>query len=68
MTDQSEHQKISVRRLSSGFSHIRGRGPCNWAQPPCYPCAEAVLREHAFPAASEEFIQTVLRAMRRAND
>lgn len=25
---------ISVRRLSSGYWHIRGVGPCNYAQPP----------------------------------
>jgi hypothetical protein len=48
---------IQVRRLDSGYWHVRGQGPCNWSQPPCWPCSEDVLRAHAFPQASEGFIQ-----------
>jgi hypothetical protein len=48
---------ITVRRLSSGYYHVRGRGPCNWSQPPRWPCSEEELREHAFPEAGEEFLR-----------
>lgn len=51
---------LMIRRLESGYYHLRGRGPCNWAQPPSWPCSEAVLREHAFPQAGEEFIRAAL--------
>lgn len=47
---------ISVQQLPSGYWHIRGRGSCNWAQPPIWPCDEATLRAHAFPQASELFL------------
>ena len=60
---------VSVRRLSSGYWHLRGQGPCSWAQPPSWPCSERVLREHAFGEASEEFIQSCLRLLpKEAND
>ena len=52
--------KITAERLSTGWWHIRGQGPCNWAQPPTWPCDEATLREHAFPEASESFIREVM--------
>lgn len=51
---------ITVERLPSGYWHIRGVGPCNWAQPPLWPCSEAMLREHAFPEACEEFLMAAL--------
>lgn len=47
---------LEIRRLESGYYHIRGRGPCNWAQPPHWPCSTEVLRAHAFPEASEQFL------------
>lgn len=53
---------INAKRLESGYWHIRGRGPCEWAQPPCWPCDEKTLREYAFPQASERFIRSVIRA------
>ena len=56
---------ISVKRLESGWYHVRGRGPCEWAQPPTWPCSEETLREHAFPQASDEFIA---EACRKAGD
>ena len=58
-------QHITVARLSSGYFHVRGMGPCNWAQPPTWPCGEETLRESAFPEASEEFIRA---AINRATD
>lgn len=54
---------ITVRKLTSGYWHIRGRGPCNWAQPPHWPCTEQVLRSHAFPESSEVFIRDCLREL-----
>jgi len=51
---------ITITQLPSGYWHIRGRGPCNWAQPPHWPCSEEVLRAHAFPQASEEFFADAL--------
>ncbi len=53
-------KEITIKRLRSGHWHIRGNGPCNFAQPPTWPCDEATLREHTFPEASEEFIQAAL--------
>lgn len=53
---------ITVERLSSGYYHIRGQGPCNWAQPEYWPCGEAVLRASAFPEACEDFIHSALKA------
>ena len=53
---------MEVKHLSSGYYHLRGQGPCNWAQPPYWPCSEKVLRASAFPEASEEFIQAALKA------
>jgi hypothetical protein len=55
--------EITFTQLENGAWHIKGYGPCNWAQPPEWPCSEATLREHAFPEASEKFIQRVLRLL-----
>ena len=52
--------KITAKRLESGYWHLRGEGPCNWAQPPNWPCSEAVLRASAFNEASEDFIRDAL--------
>ena len=46
-----------IRKLESGYWHLRGDGPCEWAQPPSWPCSEETLRAHAFPEASEKFIR-----------
>lgn len=53
---------ITVRRLESGYYHVRGQGPCNWAQPPEWPCDEATLRAHTFGEASEDFVRSALAA------
>lgn len=57
---------ITVRQLPSGYYHVRGRGPCNWAQPPTWPCDEQTLRAHAFGEASEEFIRDAMAAAGKA--
>ena len=51
---------ITAKRLPSGYWLVRGNGPCEWAQPPTWPCSEQVLREHAFPEASERFIRDAM--------
>lgn len=52
---------ITARRLDSGYWLISGRGPCEWSQPPSWPCDEATLREHAFPQASDQFIREAMQ-------
>lgn len=60
---------MRIDRLSSGYWRIQGDGPCEWAQPPFWPCDEATLREHAFPEASERFICECMRqAWRECSD
>lgn len=54
--------KISVQQLESGWWHIRGEGPCNWAQPPCWPATEEQIMAHAFAEAGEEFLRAVMAA------
>jgi len=36
---------------------IVGRGPCEWAQPPSWPCDEKTLRDRASQQASELFFR-----------
>lgn len=50
---------ITVTRLASGYWHIRGDGPCNWAQPATWPVA-TVEELNAFAEASPEFIRAAL--------
>jgi hypothetical protein len=66
--DSTREPTITVQKLSSGYYHVRGDGPCEWSQPPHWPCSEDVLRTHAFPEASERFIQSALEAMPEDND
>ena len=53
---------ITVKRLPSGYWLLRGQGPCNFAQVQDWPCAEAHVRESAFPEASEAFIRAAVAA------
>ena len=53
---------ITVKKLYSGYYHIRGIGPCNWAQPPIWPCDEVMIRQCVFPEASEKFILECIEA------
>ena len=57
---------ITIKRLDSGYYHIRGEGICNWTQPPYWPCDGEMIREHAFPEASEEFLLECIRATKEA--
>ena len=57
---------ITIRRLPSGYYHVRGNGPCEWAQPQAWPCSEAELWASAFPEASDAFIRAALAAMPEA--
>lgn len=50
-------ETLVVKRLDSGYYHIRGVGPCNWSQPPVWPCSEEMLRAHAFPEAGDGFLR-----------
>lgn len=52
---------IVVKRLPTGYYHVRGRGPCEWAQPKYWPASEEEIRSTAFPEASEEFILSAIR-------
>lgn len=52
---------VRASRLSSGYWHLRGKGPEEWAQPPTWPCDEATLREHAGSGASEDFVRACMR-------
>jgi hypothetical protein len=52
--------EIQVTKLSTGWFHICGVGPCNWAQPAAWPCSEQELRAAAFPEASESFIRAAI--------
>lgn len=59
---EEQNVEIQVKKLDSGYYHVRGRGLCNWAQPPQWPCSEEMLRARAFGEASEEFIREALRS------
>ena len=63
---KDEALQVKCKQLPSGYWHIRGIGPCNWAQPRVWPCSEEHLRSHAFPQASESFLQAVLEKARKA--
>jgi hypothetical protein len=52
---------MKIKQLSSGYWHLQGDGPCEWAQPPYWPCDETTLRAYAFPEASEDFILECLK-------
>ena len=52
---------ISVKRLPSGYWHIRGKGVCNWTQPQWWPCSEQEIRAAAFSEAGESFLEEVVR-------
>lgn len=56
---EARHE-IEVRQLESGYWHIRGVGPCNYAQPREWPCSEEQLRASAHPEAGEAFLRAAL--------
>ena len=59
---------MEVKRLPSGYYHIRGNGPCEWAQVPNWPCSESAIRVGAFPEASEQFIREVITLANKETD
>lgn len=63
---EQQEQPISITRLSSGYWHIRGRGPCNWTQPQTWPAGDDEIRSAAFPQASPDFLSRVMRLARQA--
>lgn len=51
---------LRITRLSSGYWHIRGTGPCEWAQPKDWPDAARLIEASIFPEASTKFRREVL--------
>ena len=56
---------IELKRLPSGYTHLRGNGPCNWAQVPRWPCGERDLLDGAFPEASKEFLRECAKLLQQ---
>jgi hypothetical protein len=52
--------QIKVKKLPSGYYHIRGIGPCNWAQVQQWPCTLYELRMGNFQGG-EDFIESVMK-------
>ncbi len=59
---------LQIRQLSAGYWHIRGVGPCEWAQPPSWPCTDGELEAAFFPEASNDFRRTVRTALMEVRD
>lgn len=47
--------ELSITQLSTGYVLIRGRGPCNWAQPSHFPCSDEELERSIFLEAGDTF-------------
>jgi hypothetical protein len=61
--------KITVIKLPTDWWHIRGTGPYDWAQVPFWPCDRECIKRNAWPAASEEFIDSAAKtAMAKYNE
>lgn len=58
-TFRSGDEVVTVKRLDSGYFHLRGTGPCNWAQPIAWPCSDEELEEGFFYEAGEPFRRAV---------
>jgi hypothetical protein len=55
---------LRIKRLSTGAWHVRGNGPCEWAQFASWPPSDADLVTGVFPEASQKFrdqIATIIR-------
>lgn len=59
MQAAQQHETFTVKRLSSGYVHLRGVGPCNWAQPQNWPCSDDELEAAFFHEAGEPFRRAV---------
>lgn len=51
--------EIIIKRLPSGYYHIRGEGPCNWAQVQTLPCSEKDLIAWSFQV-NDDFISSAM--------
>lgn len=60
--------KLEVKQLSSGYWHIRGEGPCNFAQVAAWPCGADVLEASFFPEAGQEFRREVRWLLERLTE
>jgi len=56
---QGGFMEIIIKRLPSGYYHIRGEGPCNWAQVQTLPCSEKDLRAGSFQV-NDDFISSAM--------
>jgi hypothetical protein len=59
--------KLETTKLESGYWLISGHGPCEWAQPPTWPCDEATLRDYAGMEASEQFFREAMKVVEACN-
>lgn len=59
--------ELIITQLSTGHVQIRGKGPCNWAQPAHFPCSDEDLEGSTFHEAGDEF-RNSLRTLRDAMD
>lgn len=55
--------KVEIKTLSTGWYHLRGVGPCNWAQIPSLDCQ---VVDYAHPEASVAFVRAAQIAVIRA--
>lgn len=53
-----EPADLEIKTLSSGFIHVRGKGPCNWAQ------GATISELEPFEEAGAEFRADLLRLKR----
>ena len=54
--------KLTIKQLESGYWHVRGTGPCNWAQFLLWPRDIETARRAAFPEASDAFCAALISA------
>ena len=54
---------ITIKRLSTGWYHICGIGPANWAQVPNWPCSDEALSAGMFAEAGATFRRAARAAL-----
>ena len=52
--------EIQIKKLPSGYYHIRGHGLCNWAQVEKWPCTIEELKLGNFQGG-KDFIESVMK-------
>lgn len=60
--------ELSIKRLSSGYFHVRGRGPCEWGQYETWPPTNSDINDGTFVLASDRFRAAVREAAERAEE